>query len=100
MKQNAAHFETAMIYFSDHGESLGKNGIYLHGLPYYMAPDVQKHIGAIMWFGDGFKIDIKSLREKSVNAFSQDNLFHTILGLMEIETSVYDKGMDIVNYDK
>jgi lipid A ethanolaminephosphotransferase len=99
LKQNADHFETAMIYFSDHGESLGEMGLYLHGLPYSMAPDVQKHIGAVMWFGDSFKIDKKSLMEKSAIAYSQDNLFHTILGLMGIETEVYDPSMDIINYD-
>jgi lipid A ethanolaminephosphotransferase len=99
LKQNTAHFETAMIYFSDHGESLGEMGLYLHGLPYSMAPDVQKHIGAVMWFDDSFKIDKKSLMGKSANEFSQDNLFHTILGLMEIETEVYDQSMDIINYD-
>ena len=49
-----------MVYLSDHGESLGESGLYLHGLPYVMAPDTQKHIAAIMWFGDNFKIDKKS----------------------------------------
>ena len=100
LKQNTAQFETAMIYFSDHGESLGETGIYLHGLPYYMAPDEQKHVGAVMWFGDSFEIDINALRAKSGNAFSQDNLFHTLLGLMEIETEVYDQRLDIINYDR
>jgi lipid A ethanolaminephosphotransferase len=98
LKQNTDHFETAMIYFSDHGESLGEMGLYLHGLPYAMAPDEQKHIGTIMWFGDSFKIDKTLLNNKSANAFSQDNLFHTILGLMEIETEVYDQNLDMINY--
>jgi len=89
-----------MIYVSDHGESLGEKGLYLHGLPYVMAPDEQKHIAAVMWFGDEFKIDKNTLQTKSGNAFSQDYLFHTILGLMEIETEVYDKNLDIVNYDR
>ena len=53
-----------------------------------------------MWFGKSFEIDRDSLRAKSANEFSHDNLFHTILGLMEIETSVYDKAKDIVHYDK
>jgi lipid A ethanolaminephosphotransferase len=98
LKQNTDRFETAMLYFSDHGESLGEKGFYLHGLPYAMASDVQKHIGAIMWFGDNFKIDKSSLMEKSANAYSHDNLFHTILGLMNIETDVYDESMDIINH--
>ena len=57
-------------------------------------------LGAVMWFGDSFKIDKTALRAKSGNAFSQDNLFHTLLGLMEIETEVYDRDLDIVNYDR
>ena len=98
LKQNSNRFETAMVYLSDHGESLGESGLYLHGLPYFMAPDTQKHIAAIMWFGDNFKIDKKSLNAISSKKFSQDNLFHTILGLMEVNTSVYNKDMDIINF--
>ena len=100
LKNNTQRFEAAMVYMSDHGESLGENGLYLHGLPYLMAPDTQKHIGALMWFGDGFAIDKNALRAKSAKAYSHDYLFHTILGLMEVDTSVYDKKKDIVHYDQ
>ena len=51
LKANSQGFETGMVYMSDHGESLGENGLYLHGLPYFMAPETQKHIAALMWFG-------------------------------------------------
>ncbi|MBF0101597.1 MAG: phosphoethanolamine--lipid A transferase [Desulfobacterales bacterium] len=97
LKQNNHKFETALFFLSDHGESLGENGIYLHGLPYFMAPNTQKHIAALMWFGDSFKLDKNVLRKKVTKTFTQDCLFHTILGLMEIQTSVYDKTMDIIN---
>lgn len=100
LKPNSDTFETAMIYMSDHGESLGEKGLYLHGLPYFMAPETQKHIAAIMWFGESFKLDRDSLNKRAVKKFSHDNLFHTILGLLEITTSVYNKNMDILNYDK
>lgn len=102
LKQNSKDFETAMIYMSDHGESLGENGLYLHGLPYFMAPDTQKHIGAVMWFGEGphAHIDQNTLRAKSAKAYSHDNFFHTILGIMEVKTSVYDKNKDIINDNK
>jgi len=96
LKQNAERFEAAMIYVSDHGESLGEKGLYLHGLPYVMAPDEQKHIATVMWFSDSFQIDRNALMKKSDAAFSQDYLFHTILGLMKIETEVYDKNLDMV----
>ena len=83
---------------SDHGESLGENGVYLHGLPYFMAPDNQKHIGALMWFDGEIKdeIDTDKLNTYKNNSFSQDNLFHTLLGLFEVETEVYKKDMDIL----
>lgn len=98
LKKNSQRFETAMIYLSDHGESLGEYGLYLHGLPYSLAPDSQKHIAALFWFGEGFEIDRQSLLEKSALHFSQDNLFHTILGLMEVETAVYDRKLDITHH--
>jgi len=100
LKNNDKQFETAMVYMSDHGESLGESGLYLHGLPYFMAPDAQKHIGAVMWFGEGFHLDKQALRDKSTKAYSHDHLFHTILGLMEVKTSAYDKQKDIINADK
>ena len=96
LKSNSQQFKTAMLYMSDHGESLGEYGIYLHGLPYQMAPDAQKHIASVFWFGDSFHIDRKLLKKKSSKRFSHDNLFHTILGLLEIETSAYDKRLDII----
>jgi lipid A ethanolaminephosphotransferase len=95
LKQNRG-FETAMFYISDHGESLGENNLYLHGLPYFMAPETQTHIPAVMWFGDGFKIDKKLLKEKAKGEYSQNNLFHTLLGFMEVKTEVYDKNLDII----
>lgn len=96
LKQNANRFETAMVYMSDHGESLGEYGVYLHGLPYVMAPEAQTHIASVLWFSDNFDVDQESLREKSTQPFSHDNLFHTILGLMEVDTSIYDKNLDII----
>ena len=95
LKHNTDRFAPAMLYFSDHGESLGDHGIYLHGLPYVIAPDEQKHIGAIFWFGDGFPIDKAVLRSKAADPFSHDNFFHTVLGLLSVETSVYDQRLDM-----
>ncbi len=89
-----------MFYMSDHGESLGENGLYLHGLPYFMAPDEQKHVASFLWFGDNFKIDKEELRKKASRRYTQDHFFHTILGLMEIETSVYNKDLDIAGLCK
>ncbi len=96
LKQNTVKFETAMFYISDHGESLGEKGLYLHGLPYFMAPKEQKHVAALMWFGEGYKIDINGLKKSASNAYSHDNIFHTLLGLMETKTAFYDQTLDII----
>lgn len=98
LKPYSKSHETAMIYMSDHGESLGENGLYLHGMPYFMAPETQTHIGAMMWFGDEMKKDIDTAKLKSYSdkTFSHDNLFHTIIGLFEVETKIYDKDMDML----
>ena len=99
LKPYSKEYETAMIYMSDHGESLGENGLYLHGMPYLIAPDVQKHIAVIMWFGDGEMkedIDVKELETYKDKEFSQDNLFHTLLGIFEVESEVYDENKDIL----
>jgi lipid A ethanolaminephosphotransferase len=63
-----------------------------------MAPDEQKHIVSLMWFGDAIKeeVDVNKLNTYKNDAFSQDNLFHTLLGLFEVETEVYKKDMDIL----
>ena len=98
LKQNSAQFETVMIYMSDHGESLGEKGLYLHGMPYFMAPDEQTHVGSVMWFGENYHVDRNAVKAKSGNEYSQDNLFHTMLGLFEVGTSVYDVKKDILNY--
>jgi len=100
LKENSNRFEAAMVYFSDHGESLGENGIYLHGVPYAIAPEAQTRIPAIFWFGDSFNVNIEELRGRVANSYSQDNLFHTVLGMMEIETAVYKHDLDMVKKDK
>ena len=101
LTENSRSFETAMFYVSDHGESLGEHGIYLHGLPYILAPETQLHIPAIMWVGKKFNgfntVYLKKIRNKK---YSHDNIFHTILGLLGIRTSVYDSSMDIIHDDE
>ncbi|MBF0303085.1 MAG: phosphoethanolamine--lipid A transferase [Desulfamplus sp.] len=97
LKQNSKDFETAMIYFGDHGESLGENGIYLHGVPYSIAPESQTWIPAILWFGDNFNVNKERLKQKIAHNYSHDNFFHTVLGAMEIQTDIYDPELDIIN---
>ncbi len=99
LKNNSDKFDTAMIYVSDHGESLGENNIYLHGLPYHIAPDEQKRVPFILWFSKGFEdaygIDRRHLESISAARHSHDNLFDSVLGLLDIQTKEYDPREDI-----
>ena len=99
LKQYDSTYQTAMLYIADHGESLGENGIYLHGMPYFMAPDAQKHVGALLWFGDSMKhtLDIPKLKQSAKQRHTQDALFHTLLGLFGVETSEYKPQMDLLH---
>lgn len=99
LKQNSPQFNTAMIYASDHGESLGENNLYLHGMPYMFAPEEQKRIPFMMWLSNDIEtnngISDACLRGQSNQEYSHDHLFHSLLGLMNIETSVYNSALDI-----
>ena len=100
LKRNNESFETGMFYVSDHGESLGESGFYLHGLPNFIAPDSQRHVPAILWLGESYgDADYDLLHSKRNQRYTHDNIFHTILGFMEIESSVYDKDLDIIHAD-
>lgn len=94
-------YDTALIYLSDHGESLGEMGIYLHGTPYRFAPDQQTHVPFQVWMSDGFakaqKVDTKCLAKIGKdNDYSQDNIFSTVLGVFNIQTKLYHKKQDIL----
>lgn len=101
LQKNDSKFETGLFYVSDHGESLGENGLYLHGLPKSIAPSAQLHVPAVMWFGSRFHTaTTPALLAKSKMRFSHDNVFHTVLGLFEIESATYRPAMDILSQTK
>ncbi len=92
--------DTALIYLSDHGESLGENGLYLHGVPYAIAPQTQTRVPMVMWLSPGFArsrgVDLTCLRREGEQMpASQDNLFHSVLGLMQVSTPEYDPRLDL-----
>lgn len=96
LKRYDDKFETALFYVSDHGESLGEKGLYLHGFPYAIAPEAQKHVPAVMWFGKNFAIDRATLRKKAQQSYSHDSYFHTVLNFTEIDSKVYNPELDIL----
>ncbi len=98
LHQREAQNRTAMLYVSDHGESLGENNLYLHGLPYALAPDVQKRVPWISWLSPGFArdqaLDLACLQAKAETPLQHDHLFHSVLGLLQVQTSVYQPALD------
>jgi lipid A ethanolaminephosphotransferase len=98
LKTRADKADTAMIYVADHGESLGENNLYLHGMPYSVAPDVQKHVPWITWVSEGFQrsagLSMSCLRTAGDQRISHDNYFHSVLGLASVQTSAYVPALD------
>ena len=98
LQAQSSRYDTGMLYMSDHGESLGEYGLFLHGLPYNIAPDVQKHVPMVAWFGDGLrareKLSTACLRSDQDVALTHDNLYHTVLGVMDVQTPTYKPALD------
>jgi lipid A ethanolaminephosphotransferase len=99
LKNNDGPFETTMFYLSDHGESLGENGIHLHGMPNFIAPEVQRHVPAVLWVGQYFdEVDVGAINKRRHKRYTQDSVFHTLLGFMEVTTKVYKKKRDLLQH--
>ncbi|MDM5149657.1 MCR-3-related phosphoethanolamine--lipid A transferase [Aeromonas salmonicida] len=100
LKKYEDKYNTALIYVSDHGESLGALGLYLHGTPYKFAPDDQTRVPMQVWMSPGFSkekgLDMNCLKEKAADTrYSHDNIFSSVLGIWDVNTAVYDQGLDI-----
>jgi lipid A ethanolaminephosphotransferase len=99
LKQQSPRFDTAMLYLSDHGESLGEKGLYLHGIPYAIAPDVQLKVPMVWWLSEGFTtsmgLDPACLAAQTRKPVLHDHWFHSVLGLLQVQTSVYEPAFDI-----
>ena len=98
LERNGKTFEAAMFYVSDHGESLGEGGVYLHGMPKAVAPHAQLHVPALMWFAKSYdEVDLPALRDSRQRKLSHENLFHTVLGFLEIRSGIYRPELDILS---
>lgn len=100
LKQHDDHYNGALLYVSDHGESLSEGNIYLHGLPYRIAPEEQTHVPLLLWLSNHYAqtmgIDQRCLQQRSSMAFSHDNVFDTVLDLMNVDTKLHDKDRSLV----
>ena len=98
LQTEARQFDTAMLYVADHGESLGENNLYLHGVPFAFAPSEQTHVPWLTWLSassrESQNLNWQCLRERRSEPLSHDNLFHTVLGSLRIQTSEYLTKLD------
>ena len=99
LQKQEDRLDVSMLYMSDHGESLGELGLYLHGTPYMIAPSQQTHVPFVLWLGKGEKAAYSAscLGDETTKAQSHDNLFHTVLGMMRVQTKVRDPALDLVS---
>lgn len=89
-----------LLYVSDHGESLGEKGLYLHGMPYSFAPDEQTHVPMLTWMSPTFtqnrQLDTRCLAQQAQKSWSHDNFFHTVLDLAGVRTQAFTKDKSIL----
>lgn len=99
LKSQEKDYDTGLLYFSDHGESLGENNVFLHGVPYAIAPQEQTRVPMVLWLSPGFTrdfgVDVSCLRARAEGPASHDNIFHSVLGLLQVSTSIYERSLDL-----
>lgn len=99
LQAHAGEVDAALVYASDHGESLGESGLYLHGMPYAIAPAQQTRVPMLMWLGERLGRDTGLTRDclaaRAAQPASHDHLFHTLLGLLDVRTALYDAAWDL-----
>lgn len=96
--QRTARDDVGLLYLSDHGESLGEYGLFLHGMPYSLAPEVQKHVPFIAWFSAPLRqrlaLSQRCLAGQLDAPLSHDNLYSTVLGVLDVRSPSYQRGLD------
>jgi lipid A ethanolaminephosphotransferase len=99
LARRADRLDSAMLFVSDHGESLGEKGLFLHGMPYRLAPEEQLKVPMVLWQTAGFAsragVDETCLRKHATQPASHDHLFHTVLGLLDVRTALYERAWDL-----
>jgi lipid A ethanolaminephosphotransferase len=98
---HADRVDTAMLFVSDHGESLGEKNLFLHGVPYPIAPREQTQVPMVMWWSAGFGrsagLDADCLRARARQPAAHDHLFHSLLALLDVKTSLYEPQFDVTH---
>ncbi len=101
LSAHAGDVDTAMLFVSDHGESLGEKNLFLHGVPYPIAPREQTQVPMVMWWSAGFGrsagLNPDCLRTRARQPAAHDHLFHTLLALLDVKTSLYEPAFDVTH---
>jgi len=100
LKKLQNKYQVGLMYMSDHGESLGENGTYLHGTPYSFAPEEQIHVPWMIWMGKDFMLsrqinETQIKKDLSIKTHSQDQIFDTLLKLMQVDTKVFNAKLSL-----
>jgi lipid A ethanolaminephosphotransferase len=99
LKQHADEFDSFLFYASDHGESLGENGVYLHGMPYAMAPQAQTEVPLILWMSPEYVartgLGAQAVAVNAEQPRTHDYIPHTLLRLFDVETALYEPDRDL-----
>ncbi|MEZ5653479.1 MAG: sulfatase-like hydrolase/transferase [Burkholderiaceae bacterium] len=100
LEQRAARDDLAMLYVSDHGESLGESGLFLHGLPRWMAPEEQTRVPMVLWLSPDWRaragLDETCRRQLAGAGADHDQVFHTLVGMLGLHTSAYRAEDDLL----
>ena len=101
LQNRGSDINSFVLYASDHGESLGENGVYLHGLPLAIAPQEQTHIPFLLWLSpqlkQRYRISEKAQSRCKLEPVSHDNIVHTVLALFEVKSKVLDENLNLLN---
>lgn len=99
LRAHESRVDSALLYVSDHGESLGEMGLFLHGMPHAIAPAEQTRVPMVLWLSSGLRqtleLDLECLRQRATKPASHDHLFHTLLGLADVRTTLYEAPLDL-----
>ena len=99
LQSRASTVDSSVIYVSDHGESLGEKGLFLHGMPYAIAPSEQTQVPMVMWFSSGMQqalgLNMACLQSRATEPAAHDHLFHSTLGMLNVKTALYEPQLDL-----
>ena len=102
---HAGSVDSAVLFVSDHGESLGEKGLFLHGIPYAIAPEEQTRVPMVFWASSRFEAGAgfepgcldRTMRRQAQRPQTHDVLFHTLLGLLDVRTALHEPTLDLVD---